>query len=100
MKKLISYLTIVILIIGLTVVLCACHTGKTYVAEAESKTLADNFEIVSEDYSIDFGNMYIVYDKTTKVMYVIMGNCYAYRASITIQPLYNADGTLRIYGKE
>ena len=42
---------------------------------------------------IDEGILYIVYDKDTKVMYYIIIN--SYKCGIT--PIYNTDGTIKIY---
>jgi hypothetical protein len=58
----------------------------------------DKFVVVEsyDNMSNNNGSLYIVYDKDTKVEYYIF---YAY-SQAGISPIYNADGTIKIYEGE
>ena len=56
----------------------------------------DDRFVTIEEGSLDFLDYHIVYDKKTKVEYMITDRCYD---EVTITPLYNKDGTLLIYKK-
>jgi hypothetical protein len=45
------------------------------------------------DYNLNTGNLYITYDKNTKVMYYIASAPYKY----AISPIYDTDGSIKIY---
>lgn len=70
---------------------CACETRiatKTEIAEQEQNQEA--FVVLEDD-----GRTYaIVYDKKTRVMYCMSKGGYN---NGNLYPLYNADGTLRLY---
>lgn len=56
------------------------------------KTLYDQF-ITVEKYGNTERGLYIVYDKDTKVMYYLVDDAY----QMALSPIYNADGTIKIY---
>lgn len=64
------------------------------IVEVESHQVLVEFEEVSS-HTVDHTYYKIVYDKDTKVKYVIMNGNY----QSGISPLYNADGTLQLYEK-
>lgn len=64
--------------------------------EKQEKDINNQFIIVSEDHNINTGNLYITYDKDTKVMYYIATGAYKY----AISPIYDTDGSIKIYKGE
>lgn len=87
MKKKLTLLTIL-----LTLVLVGCETTTT-IYENEEKNFWDKFVAVESYDNYEDGFLYIVYDKDTKVEYYIVEAHYQYGMS----PIYNADGTVKIY---
>ena len=73
--------------------LTACTTETTTVRYEQSTNAFNQFVLVERQYSINWGTLYIVYDKDTKVMYYMWdGN---YTGGFT--PIYNADGSVKVY---
>lgn len=64
--------------------------------EKGEKDINNQFIIVSEDHNINTGNLYITYDKDTKVMYYVSTGSYKY----AISPIYDTDGSVKIYKGE
>ena len=60
------------------------------------RTLWDKFTIVEQRYGPNNGFLYIVYDSDTKVMYYIIDA--HYRSGIS--PIYDSDGSVKIYGEK
>jgi hypothetical protein len=83
MKKLLLFL---FLIASLS--FCGCNKDET-----ELDMINNQFVIVSKDYNLNTGNLYITYDKNTKVMYYIASAPYKY----AISPIYDTDGSIKIY---
>ena len=86
MKKLLLFLFITVLLS-----FCGCNKEET-----ELDMINNQFVIVSKDYNINTGNLYITYDKNTKVMYYIASAPYKY----AISPIYDTDGSIKIYKGE
>lgn len=59
----------------------------------EASTVDDENLYFKTVQSWSQGEVQIVYDKSTGVMYLLQRNEYSY----TLNPLYNADGSLRVY---
>ena len=83
MKKIILCITILII---LTILLCSCVNEQ----KENNYYPIDNFETIQKE-----GIWRVIYDKETGVMYLLI-NGYREHA---ITPLYNADGTPKIYKK-
>lgn len=90
MKKKLTLLTILLIL-----VLVGCGTT-TATYEDEEKNFWDKFVVVESYDNMNDGSLYIVYDKDTKVEYYIV---HAYRR-FGISPIYNADGTIKVYEEE
>ena len=81
------------------VIFTSCGNYTTNSNSNTSKVICEQFIVVNESkYDTDFGTLYTVYDKDTKVMYYIMDAYYYHQAVMT--PIYNSDGTVRIYNSE
>lgn len=80
----------------------ACENSEeTQVIEKEEKYVETigNFIVISKDTE-GSPDCYLVYDEDTYVMYSIIFNFITrVESGITITPLYNADGSLRIYNE-
>lgn len=87
MKKKLTLLTILLIL-----VLVGCGTTTT-TYEDEEKNFWDKFVVVENYGNMNDGSLYIVYDKDTKVEYYIV---HAY-CRFGISPIYNADGTIKVY---
>lgn len=75
-------------IIALLILLAGCNISSSKIKQIEQP---DNVSrMVMVEY-VENGNMQIYYDKYTNVMYV-----YNYRGGFS--PIYNADGSLYLYG--
>ena len=86
-KKILLLTTSVILSMGLAG--CASNS-----ASNSFSCLANDFTVVEEKESNFLGDYSkIIYDNETKVEYLIICDCYKYG----ITPLYNADGTVKVY---
>lgn len=81
----------IIILVLITLMLTGCET-KTY--KTNNKVYWDKFIVIEERNNMEYGNLRIVYDKDTKVMYYFTKDTY----SKAISPIYNADGTVMIYG--
>lgn len=84
MKKLLLLIIVVLLV----VTMCCC-TRKT----KDMKTSKDSQLVMIETLYNGYATCYVYYDRHTKVMYFSQ-----YEGGIT--PLYNADGTLRLWEGE
>ena len=86
-----------ILVIALALVLCFGMTGCTKGdIEPESSRLANKYIDLVTIYKDDKYGIEVLYDKNTKVMYfMIQGR---YQSGIT--PIYNSDGTVKLYDEE
>ena len=85
-----------ILVVALALVLCFGMTGCTKGdIEPESSRLANKYIDLVTIYKGKQGTK-VLYDKNTKVMYfMIQGR---YQSGIT--PIYNSDGTVKLYDEE
>lgn len=89
--------SIIITLILLTILNVILLNNKQSQVEAYPEYNNDRF-VTIEEGSLDFLDYHIVYDKKTKVEYMITD--YDNRLQgITITPLYNKDGTLLTYKK-
>lgn len=85
-----------VLAISLMLVLTGCGGTTTTTYKNGEKTYWDKF-IVIERYENDSDRrLNIAYDKDTKVEYYIISEYYGY----AICPVYNADGTIKVYEGE
>ena len=86
---------ILAIILGLT--LCLGMTGCTKGdIEPESSRLANKYIDLVTIYKDDNCDIEVLYDKNTKVMYFV--KCTGYQFGIT--PIYNSDGTVKLYDGE
>ena len=83
---------IVVMVLALTLTGCET-TRKSY--EDKEKIEYGRFRVI-EGYKSDFGVTFVTYDTETKVMYYIIDGYQ--RSGIT--PIYNADGTVKVYEGE
>ena len=85
-KKLLAFIA--------TCMMCLSLIGCTATHNTENHdTLFDQFVVIDEVTDFEYGSFYITYDKDTMVEYYIILS--GHRAGIS--PVYNADGTLKIY---
>lgn len=84
--------TIIAIIIA-TMLLVGCGVKTVTYDENDNYKQWNQFVTLEEQYDVDKGNLYIVYDKDTKVMYYLWHGYY----ESAISPIYNADGSVRIY---
>jgi outer membrane biogenesis lipoprotein LolB len=88
--------TIVAIIIA-AMLLVGCEEVKTVTYdENDNYKQWNQFVTLEEQYDVNRGNLYIVYDKDTKVMYYLWNGYY----KGVILPIYNADGSIRVYEGE
>ena len=86
---------ILAVILGLT--LCFGMTGCTKGdIEPESSRLANKYIDLVTIYKDDNHNTKVLYDKNTKVMYFVKWSGYQFG----ITPIYNSDGTVKLYDGE
>ena len=90
-----------ILVLATTLMCGMVFTGcKTTVTEDVDNAYYQNafnqFVVVEERQNGDYGTLSIMYDKDTKVMYYMFTS--AYRCGVT--PIYNADGSVKIYEED
>lgn len=78
---------IVLLLIGFLAGNVAIKSTNT----VEQVTPSDKMLVVIEDHSLS--NYYIVYDKDTKIIYY-----QGFGSGACLHPLYNPDGTFKLYG--
>lgn len=88
MKKIISLIIIGIMLMSLSS--CGTKVSKS------DETFFDQFIAIEERSSINDGSCYIVYDKDTLVMYYYIKDGHR----LALSPIYNADGTIKVYEKE
>ena len=83
---------IVVMVLALT--LTGCETKRTTYEDGE-KTFFDKFVVLEERHE-GSGWLYTMYDKETKVEYYCWSTYY--RGGMC--PIYNADGTVKVYEGE
>lgn len=81
------------LIVGLIIALILLFAPSK--RESFNKELYDQF-IAVEKYGNSQRGLLIVYDKDTKVMYYFIDDAY----QMALSPIYNSDGTIKIYNGE
>jgi outer membrane biogenesis lipoprotein LolB len=87
--------TIIAIIIA-AMLLAGCEVKTVTYDENDNYKQWNQFVTLEEQYDVNRGNLYIVYDKDTKVMYYLWnGYCKG-----VILPIYNADGSIRVYEGE
>ena len=82
--------TRILAILGLALMLCGC---KTTVKENTDEVLWDKFEVVESRTNPDYGGLYTIYDKDTKVMYFYIRGY----QNTSMSPIYNSDGSVMVY---
>lgn len=95
-KKIITCLSILSLALSTTVFTgCAnnSYSKKQDLTQSTHKGFADGYFTIVKEWG-EFGKYKIVYANDTRVIYLV---CVSSNLGIT--PLYNADGTLQIYGE-
>lgn len=87
---------ILAVVLGLT--LCFGMTGCTTKGdiEPESSTLGNKYIDLVTIYKDEEYNTEVSYDKNTKVMYFLKRSSYQFG----ITPIYNSDGTVKLYDGE
>lgn len=86
-----------ILAIALGLTLCLGMTGCTKGdIEPESSRLANKYIDLVTIYKDDNHCTKVLYDKNTKVMYFVIWSGYQFG----ITPIYNSDGTVKLYDGE
>ena len=86
---------VIIILVFITLLGCTLLLNKQSAVQAYLEYNHDRF-IEIEEGSLDFLDYHIVYDKKTKVEYMITD--YSNELlGVTITPLYNKDGSLLIY---
>ena len=86
-----------ILAVALWLTLCFGMTGCTKGdIEPESSRLANKYIDLVTIYKDDNHNTKVLYDKNTKVMYFVIWSGYQFG----ITPIYNSDGTVKLYDGE
>ena len=86
-----------IIAIALGLTLCFGMTGCTKGdIEPESSRLANKYIDLVTIYKDDNHNTKVLYDKNTKVMYFVIWSGYQFG----ITPIYNSDGTVKLYDGE
>ncbi len=94
-KKIITGLSIFALVLS-TTIFSGCannpYSKEQDLTQSTYKGFADGYFTIVKEWG-GFGEYKIVYANDTKVMYLIVSE------TCGITPLYNADGTLQIYGE-
>lgn len=86
-----------ILAVALGLTLCFGMTGCTKGdIEPESSILGNKYIDLVTIYKDDEQNTEVLYDKNTKVMYFLKRNDHQFG----ITPIYNSDGTVKLYDGE
>ncbi len=86
-----------ILAVALVLTLCFGMTGCTKGdIEPESSCLANKYIDLVTIYKNDDYRTKVLYDKNTKVMYFVQWSNYQFG----ITPIYNSDGTVKLYDGE
>ena len=97
-KKIIMGLSILTLALSTTVFTgCAndSYSKKQDFTQSTHKGFADGYFTIVKEWSGEFGKYKIVYANDTRVIYLVCVSSHHFG----ITPLYNADGTLQIYGE-
>lgn len=89
-KKILFTVSLTILF-ALPTILSACTNVTSSYNPGDD--IYEQFIIVDSIYDFNFGYLYTVYDKDTKVMYYISSGSH----KSGISPIYNTDGTVKIY---
>ncbi len=89
MKKISMLFIMLVLCLGLV----GCTKGDV---EPENSDIGNKYIDLVTIYKNEYKKTEVVYDKNTKVMYFIRRD--AYRFGIT--PIYNSDGTVKLYEEE
>ena len=84
---------IVVMVLALT--LTGRETKKKSYDDGE-KTFFDKFVVLEERHDLDDGRLFVMYDKETKVEYFYFKGYH----QGSISPIYNADGTVKVYEGE
>lgn len=95
-KKIITCLSILSLALSTTVFTgCAndSYSKKQDLTQSTHKGFADGYFTIVKEWG-EFGKYKIVYANDTRVIYLVYVS-----SNLGITPLYNADGTLQIYGE-
>lgn len=97
---------LLVIIIGCALVLSLTGCGGTSYQEAENSiekgetvSAAYGYFTVIKQWNDGLHTYQIVYANDTKVKYLIAWDTSNHQGSYGITPLYNADGTLQVYGK-
>ena len=87
---------VIALIIICSLILSACGSSTTEAVELDPGPEIHGLVQIGEEQQFK-PQLYqcVMYDPETKVMYTLI--YYNSRGGITLSPLYNADGTLRLY---
>ena len=88
-KKILAVVLVLTLCFGMT----GCTKGDI---EPESSRLANKYIDLVTIYKDDNHNTKVLYDKNTKVMYFVIWSGYQFG----ITPIYNSDGTVKLYDGE
>lgn len=87
-------LATILLVLALSLV--GCETTSTTYSEQDNENFWNEFVIIEKKDNDAYGTLSITYQKDSKVMYYIYNS--AYQGGIT--PIYNADGTVKIYSED
>lgn len=87
-KKILAVVLVLTLCFGMT----GCKKGDI---EPESNILGNKYIDLVTIYIGDKGTE-VLYDKNTKVMYFVIWNNY----QVGITPIYNSDGTVKLYDRQ
>ena len=88
-KKIVAVVLALTLCFGMT----GCTKGDI---EPESNILGNKYIDLVTIYKDNDNNIEVAYDKNTKVMYFLKRSAYQFG----ITPIYNSDGTVKLYDKE
>lgn len=88
-KKILAVVLVLTLCFGMT----GCTKGDI---EPESSILGNKYIDLVTIYKDDEQNTEVLYDKNTKVMYFLKRSDYQFG----ITPIYNSDGTVKLYDGE
>lgn len=90
-KKIIIFITCLLLILSFA----GCKVTTTKYSDDDGHCVYSRFVVVEKSENPIFGTTFVVYDEDTKVMYYIIDNY----NQCGITPIYNSDGTIKIYKK-
>ena len=89
-KKIIIFITCLLLILSFA----GCKVTTTKYSD-DGHCVYSRFVVVEKSENPISGTTFVVYDEDTKVMYYIIDNYH----QCGITPIYNSDGTIKIYKK-